>query len=205
MTAIVHIVDDDAAFRDSLALMLRLKKFKTAEFSSAEDFLAKVGPDARGCLLADVQMPGMSGLELQAVLAQRGIALPTIIITAYGDVATARAALKGGAVDILEKPLDEEALERIVSMALDRNAESVNRAAHDADVASRIDRLTPREREVLDLVVAGRHNREIAVTLGISPRTVEVFKARMMEKMRVNRIPDLIRLVISLAPAGHST
>jgi RNA polymerase sigma factor (sigma-70 family) len=197
---IVHIVDDDGAFRDSLALMLRLKGFETATFASGEEFLAKVAAGALGCLLVDMQMGGMGGLAVQEEVVRRGIALPTIVITAYGDVATARAALKGGAVDFLEKPLDEDALERIVRTAVAQSAETIASADAAADLEARLARLTDREREVLDMVIAGRHNREIAVALGISPRTVEVYKARMMEKMRVTRIPDLIRLMLTTAP-----
>lgn len=193
---IVYVVDDDNAFRDSLALMLRLKGFTAETFASGEAFLANVTEQTQGCLLIDMQMGGMTGLAVQQELVRRRIALPTIVITAYGDVATARAALKGGAVDFLEKPLDEEALERIVKTALEIGAEAAAQTAAAAELKARLDRLTDREREVLEKVVAGRHNREIAVDLAISPRTVEVYKARMMEKLRVNRIPDLIRLVL---------
>lgn len=193
----IYVVDDDDAFRDSLALILRLKGFAPLTFASGEEFLSKVAAAPSGCLLIDMQMSGMSGLAVQQELINRGITLPTIVITAYGDVATARAALKSGAIDFLEKPLDEEALDRIIRTALDVGAEAAARATAAADLAARLSRLTDREREVLDMVVAGRHNREVAVDLGISPRTVEVYKARMMEKMRVSRIPDLIRLVLT--------
>ncbi|MDX2144967.1 MAG: response regulator [Rhodospirillaceae bacterium] len=192
----VFIVDDDDGFRDSLALMLRLKGFTVEQFASAESFLAGFAPRGPSCLLVDVHMTGMSGLELQAELKRRGHALPVIVITAYGDVATARGALKAGAVDFLEKPLDEESLGRIVAMALDMDVARRESAELHADVEARLARLTEREREVLDLVAAGRHNREIAAALGISARTVEVYKARMMEKMRVTRLPDLIRLIL---------
>ena len=151
----VFIVDDDAGVRDSLAMLLELKGFPTRTFADAESFLAEYRPEWPGCLVLDLRMPGMSGLELQADLARRGAPLPVIIVTAHGDVATTRSALKGGAVDFIEKPIDDEAL-----------------------------------------VAEGRHNREIAAALGISPRTVEVYKARMMEKLQVHRVPDLVRLVL---------
>ena len=192
----VFIVDDDAGVRDSLAMLLELKGFRTRTFPGAEAFLAEYRPDWPGCLVLDLRMPGMSGLELQAELARRGDVLPVVIITAHGDVATTRAALKGGAVDFIEKPVDDEALVAAITSALDRDAHERERAQAAAGTAERLARLTGREREVLALVAEGRHNREIAVALGISPRTVEVYKARMMEKLQVRRVPDLVRLVL---------
>jgi FixJ family two-component response regulator len=192
----VFIVDDDAGVRDSLAMLLELKGFHTRTFAAADAFLAEYRPEWPGCLVLDLRMPGMSGLELQAELARRGSTLPVIIITAHGDVATTRSALKGGAVDFIEKPIDDEALVAAIAAALDRDARERGRARAAAGTAERLARLTAREREVLALVAEGRHNREIAVALGISPRTVEVYKARMMEKLQVRRVPDLIRLVL---------
>jgi FixJ family two-component response regulator len=192
----VFIVDDDAGVRDSLAMLLELKGFRTRTFAAAEAFLAEYRPEWPGCLVLDLRMPGMSGLELQADLARRGSALPVIIVTAHGDVATTRSALKGGAVDFIEKPIDDEALVAAIAAAFDRDARGRERAQAAAGAAERLARLTGREREVLALVAEGRHNREIAVALGISPRTVEVYKARMMEKLQVRRVPDLVRLVL---------
>lgn len=192
----VFIVDDDAGVRDSLAMLLDLKGFRTRTFAAAEAFLAEYRPEWPGCLVLDLRMPGMTGLELQAELARRGSTLPVIIITAHGDVATTRSALKGGAVDFIEKPIDDEALVAAIAAALDRDARSRERAQAAAGAAERLARLTGREREVLALVAEGRHNREIAVALGISPRTVEVYKARVMEKLQVRRVPDLVRLVL---------
>jgi len=192
----VFIVDDDAGVRDSLAMLLELKGFHTRTFAAAAAFLAEYRPEWPGCLVLDLRMPGMSGLELQADLARRGSRLPVIIVTAHGDVATTRSALKGGAVDFIEKPIDDEALVAAIAAALDRDARERSRARAAAGTAERLARLTAREREVLALVAEGRHNREIAAALGISPRTVEVYKARMMEKLQVRRIPDLVRLVL---------
>ena len=192
----VFIVDDDAGVRDSLAMLLELKGFRTRTFAAAEAFLAEYRPEWPGCLVLDLRMPGMTGLELQAELARRGSGLPVIIITAHGDVATTRSALKGGAVDFIEKPIDDEALVAAIAAALDRDARERERAQAAAGAAERLARLTGREREVLALVAEGRHNREIAVALGISPRTVEVYKARLMEKLQVRRLPDLVRLVL---------
>jgi FixJ family two-component response regulator len=193
---VVYVVDDEPAIRDSLALLLRSVGLASRAFPSAPAFLDGFDPAAPGCLVADVRMPGMSGLELQAELARRGSTLPVIIITAHGDVATTRSALKGGAVDFIEKPIDDEALVAAIAAALDRDARERGRARAAAGTAERLARLTAREREVLALVAEGRHNREIAVALGISPRTVEVYKARMMEKLQVRRVPDLVRLVL---------
>ena len=196
----VFIVDDDAGVRDSLAMLLELKGFRARTFADAEGFLAEYRPERPGCLVLDLRMPGMNGLELQAHLARRGVPLPVIIVTAHGDVATTRSALKGGAVDFIEKPIDDEALVAAIAAALDRDARERERAQAAAGAAERFARLTEREREVLALVAEGRHNREIAVALGISPRTVEVYKARMMEKLQVRRVPDLVRLVLERQP-----
>jgi RNA polymerase sigma factor (sigma-70 family) len=191
----VHIVDDDAAVRDSLALLLELKGLPARSYASAEAFL-KAYDGRPGCVVVDLRMPGMSGLALQEELKRRGIALPLIMVTAYGDVPTARAALKAGAFDFVEKPIEEERLVATLQAAL--AAAQAERAGAEelAAFRARLERLTAREREVLDMVVEGRHNREIAEALAISPRTVEVYRARMMEKLRVRRLPDLVRLVL---------
>lgn len=194
----IFIVDDDAAVRDSLSLLLGLKGFSTRCFASAEDFLAACQPDWRGCLLLDIRMAGMDGLELQQALNSSQIDLPIIFITAHGDVAAARSALKAGASDFLEKPLDDRMLSAAIADALERNARQRNEAAEENEIASRIARLTAREREVMENVVEGQPNREIARQLGISPRTVEVYKARMMEKMQAHSLPELVRLALSL-------
>ena len=193
---VVFIVDDDAAVRDSLSLLLELRGFRSRSFASAEAFLSAYAPELRGCVIIDLRMPGMGGAALQEQLAARGAALPVIIVTAHGDIAAARNALKGGAVDFIEKPIDDEQLIAAIRAALDREAEQRAGMTRAADLARRLERLTARERQVMDLVVAGRHNREIAGELGISPRTVEVYKARLMEKLQVRRIPDLIRLAL---------
>lgn len=190
----VFVVDDDASVRDALSLLISLKGLRTAVFSSASDFLATYEPSWRGCLLTDLQMPGMSGLELQAELGEHGITLPVVVLTAYGDVATARTALKNGAVDFLEKPVDD-----VVLIDVLRNAIRVDEERHhDRELRAarqeRLARLTPREREVLDLIAEGLQHREIAERLAISPRTVEVYKARMMEKLQCRTLADVVRL-----------
>jgi RNA polymerase sigma factor (sigma-70 family) len=195
---VVFIVDDDDAVRDSLALLLGLRGYAARAFARGEDFLSAVDRSAHGCLLLDLRMPGMDGLQVQAELAAREITLPIIILTAHGDAATARTALKAGAFDFLEKPIDDAVLRATIEAALARDLEARNRAEHQMALRARLARLTPREREVLEFVVHGRHNREIAAELGISPRTVEVYKARIMDKLQVDRLSDLIRIVLGL-------
>jgi FixJ family two-component response regulator len=200
--ATVHIVDDDLAVRDSTALLLSLKGLRTRAFASAEDFLQVWQPALRGCLLLDVRMPGLSGLELMQLLAARGSRLPVIVITAHGDVATARAALKGGALDFLEKPVDEDLLLEVIGNALEFDAHHHAAQASGDARRARLERLTRREREVMELITAGRHNREVAEVLGISARTVEVYRARLMEKLEARNLADLIRLALGEPPPG---
>jgi FixJ family two-component response regulator len=200
MAGTVFVVDDDASVRKSLTLVLGLSGYGTRAFASAEEFLAICRPGISGCLISDLRMPGMSGLELQKSLTDRGINIPIIFTTAFGDVASTRTALKGGAVDFLEKPVNEEMLLKLVAEALTKHSESEEAAAERRAAAQRLELLTTRERQVLDRVVAGRHNREIAVELTISARTVEVYKARIMAKLGVTRIPELLKMVGVLSP-----
>lgn len=202
--ATVFIVDDDAAVRDSLSLLLGLKGFRTQTFACGEDFLAACHPELAGCLLLDIRMPGISGLELQAELQRRAILLPVIVITAHGDVATAREALKAGALDFLEKPVDDELLLEVIEHALNFDADKREQLGRAGERHERAERLTPREREVMELLADGKHNREIAELLGISPRTVEVYRARMMEKLQARNLADVIRFVIDLRAQGSA-
>ena len=201
-TPAIFIVDDDPAVRDSLALLLGLRGYATVSFASGEALLAGIGPDARGCILLDLRMPGIDGLAAQAELAARGIKLPVIILTAHGDVPTARSALKAGAFDFLEKPIDDSTMLTAIEAAFAAEARARTHLDRMAALRARVARLTQREREVLELVARGQHNREIAVALGISPRTVEVYKARLMDKLQVERLPELIRLTLDLDAAG---
>jgi RNA polymerase sigma factor (sigma-70 family) len=190
----VHIVDDDAAVRDSLALLLSLRGYRTAVFASAEDFLGALQPGWSGCILADIRMPGMSGLEMQRELSRREVAMPVVVLTAHGDVGSARAAFKADAVDFLEKPFDDEALLSAIESAYGRERSRLGdtevRAEHDRVLQA----LTPREREVLELVTQGLHNREVGERLAISPRTVEVHKARVMAKLGARTLGELMRI-----------
>jgi len=179
--ATVFIVDDDIAMRDSLGLLLGLKGFRTQIFANAENALKAYNPKWFGCLLVDVRMPGMSGLELHTELCNRASDLPVIIMTAYGDVATARIALKAGAADFLEKPIDDAILIDVLQSAID--AHSALRRGSTAVKGSQ--QLTAREQQVADLAAAGNTVKQIAAQLGISPRTVEVYKSRMVQKLRV--------------------
>lgn len=189
----IYIVDDDAAVRDALGLLLSLNGYRTAFFADAEAFLQGWSPALRGCMLLDIRMPGMDGLTLQKTLRERGCRLPVLVITGHGDVDSAREAFRAQAVDFLEKPLQEAQLVRAIEEAFGRQASDVRASPAQADYARRHASLTPREGEVMALVVAGRHNREIACDLGISVRTVEVHKARMMEKLQAASVADLLR------------
>jgi FixJ family two-component response regulator len=190
----VYVIDDDAAIRDSLALLLGLRGYRAALFASAEDFLAAFQPGWRGCVLTDLRLPGMSGLELQRELQARGVAIPVVIITGHGDIAAARAAFKADAVDFLEKPFDDDGPIVAIEAAFEREAARVAGEAASVHRGSVWASLTERERTVASLVIEGLHNREIGERLGISPRTVEVHKSRLMEKVGARNLAELIRL-----------
>lgn len=194
--ATVFLVDDDAGVRDAFSMLLELSGFDVECFPSASAFLEQYKDGRPGCLVLDLSMPGMSGLELQAALTERRVQLPIIIVTAHGDVASARASLKAGAFDFLEKPVYDDVLLAAVRSALELDRTVRERVAEQAAIDLGITSLSAREREVLDRVIAGKHNREIAAELDLSTRTVEIYKARMMQKMDVKRIPDLVRRVL---------
>jgi len=192
----VFIVDDDPSVRDALGLLLGVRGYRTAVFASGEAFLQAWRPEWAGCLVADIRMSGMDGLALQRELTEMGCPLPVIIVTGHGDVSLAREAFKARAVDFLEKPFDDAKLIAAIEEAF--SLERSSRQALDRQSQSRqlMEELTPREREVMELVVMGRHNREIAPTLGISVRTVEVHKARLMSKLGVDNVADLVRIAM---------
>jgi RNA polymerase sigma factor (sigma-70 family) len=199
-----YLVDDDSAIRDSLSLWLGMRGIRCVDYESAEAFLAAVQPESRGCVLIDLQLEGIDGLQLQARLAQRKVTMPIIFVTGHGDVAAARDALKAGALDFIEKPVDNERLVELVETALTKDTAAAQRQEQAALVSGRLQRLTQREREVMEQVVAGRHNREIAVDLGISPRTVEVYKSRLMDKLDVRRVADLVKLALEAQADSRS-
>lgn len=192
----VYIVDDDASVRDALSLLLSLRGHATATFADAEDFLAAAQPHWRGCAVIDIRMPGMDGLSLQAEMTRRGMNLPVIVITAHGDVAAARQAFLGRAADFLEKPFDAQQLIASVESAL-ASGHRQEQAHVDESSSGPIgqEALTPREREVMELLVSGMQNRRVAEVLGISHRTVEVHKARVLEKTGARSIVELVRKI----------
>ncbi len=192
----VFIVDDDASVRDALGLMLGVRGYRIALFGDAESFLRAFHRDLRGCLLLDIRMPGMDGLSLQRDLLERGSTLPVIVMTGHGDVDSARSAFRARAIDFIEKPLDQDKLLAVIEEACARQAALLEDRHRNAGFQALLSTLTPREREVLVLVVEGRHNQEIAHRLGISPRTVEVHKARVLQKLRVDNLAQLVRLSV---------
>lgn len=192
----VFIVDDDASVRDSLSLLLGLRGWRTVCFCDAESFLNTWKPGWAGCLLLDIRMPGMDGLTLQKKLVELGTSLSIILITGHGDVDAARTAFRNQAVDFLEKPLDEQRLIAALEEGLARARTVHQEDAVQGELEQRLKALTPREREVMEKVVAGWHNRDIARELGISVRTAEVHKARMMDKLGTRSVAELVRMAL---------
>lgn len=192
----VYIVDDDQAMRESLQWLIESDGMQVRTFDSADAFLQACSKDWGGCLLLDVRMPGMSGLDLQAYLHRRSICLPVIIITGHGDVAMAVRAMKAGALDFIEKPFNDEALLGSIRRALENDDRVRALRAARADIHARIQDLTPREREVMDRVTDGQSNREIAAALKVSAKTVEVHRARVMDKMHADSLAELVRMVM---------
>lgn len=194
----VYIVEDDPAVRDALALLLGIEGYAVAMYADAESMLGAYRPEWRGCLLIDIRMPGMNGLALQRRLIELGCRMPVIIMTGHGDVASAREAFRAQAIEFLEKPVDQGKLIGAIEEAFARLTAVAGEEEQRAELEHKLASLTPREREVMDLVVAGRHNREIAQLLGISARTVEVHKARMMTKLQADSVSQLVRISLGL-------
>jgi len=193
----VFIVDDDPAVRDALGLLLGVHDYRVALFADGESFLGAFRPDWRGCVLLDIRMPGIDGLSLQKKLNQAASQLPVIVMTGHGDVASAREAFRALALDFLEKPLDRERLLAAIDEAFAQQRDTLRQIEDRQESKQLLTHLTPRETEIMERVVAGRHNREIAAELGISPRTVEVHKARMMDKLGVHSVAELVRLQLT--------
>lgn len=191
---VVFVVDDDPAVRGSVELLIKSAGLDPRSFESAEAFLSVVKPDERGCLVCDIDMPGISGLELQEKLQAEGIAIPVVILTGKGSVTSAVRAMKSGAVDFLEKPFDPEQLIEVVQTAMERGLEAAQASDEHREAKSRFKELTPREREVFGLVVAGNASKVVAAELGISERTVEVHRSRVMSKMAVRSVAELALL-----------
>jgi two-component system response regulator FixJ len=195
-TPVIHIVDDDTNVRESLSALLGAAGFEVRAYSSAREFLAH-HPWKRGCLILDICMPGMDGLALQEEIIRLGIDLPIIVMTGHGDVSTAVRAMKAGALDFIEKPFADEILFKSVDAALKIN-ERENDRLIEAETARRaLNLLTPRERNVLEQLVAGQTNKGAAREMGISPRTIEVHRARIMSKLKANSLSDLVRAALA--------
>ena len=194
---IVFVVDDDEAVRDSLRWLLEANGYRVQCFSSAEQFLDAYQPSQLGCLILDVRMSGMSGLELQERLIAENSSLPIIFVTGHGDVPMAVSTMKKGAMDFIEKPFDEAELRKLVERMLERARAESSTAQQQRAAAERLSKLTAREHQVLERIIAGRLNKQIADDLGISIKTVEAHRANIMEKLNVNTVADLLRLALS--------
>lgn len=191
----VFVVDDDAAVRGGLQQLLQTIGLNVQTYASADEFLASYRAGQPGCLVLDIRMPGMGGLDLQEQLAERGIQLPIIFLTGHGDVPAAVRALKAGAMDFLEKPFNSQVLLDLIQQAIRRDADTRTRDAQESEITRRLTTLTAREREVLDMMIVGKANKVIAMELDISERTVEFHRGKIMRKMRARSLAELINMV----------
>ena len=195
----VYVIDDDDGMRRALDTLLSTVGYKTAVFSRPSEFLARFTPNAQGCLILDIRMPEMSGLEVQQQLNRMGSMLPVIFITGHGDVPMAVQAMKEGAFEFIQKPFRDQELLDHINHALKQDAEYRSTAARRSEVQHRLESLTPRERQVMDLIVEGNANKVIAIDLGLSERTVEIHRAKVMEKMGARSVAHLVKLHLTLA------
>jgi len=193
---VVHVIDDDEAMRNSLAFLLRAAKVEVQTYESALAFLENLAKIKPGCIVTDVRMPGMSGIDLLKRLRQLNSNMPVIVITGHGDVPLAVEAMKEGAVDFLEKPFDDDVLLAAIRAALAERATDIEQQAHRAAIYDKLAALSTRERQVLEGLVAGHPNKTIAFDLGISPRTVEIYRANVMTKMKAASLSDLVRIAL---------
>lgn len=194
----VYIVDDDEAVRESLALLLDSMDQNCQSFNSAGDFLYAYSGDMTGCLVLDIRMPGMNGLELQKQLNVQGSILPIIFVTGHGDVPMAVEAMQHGAVDFIQKPYREQDLLDKINMAIALDENNRDALEHRHKIIEKLSALTPREKEVMEMMVNGNANKVIAIDLGISQRTVEIHRARVMEKMETNSLAHLVKMVVAV-------
>jgi two-component system response regulator FixJ len=202
-TAIVHVIDDDEALRDSLTFLLRTADLEVMSHASAAAFLDVLPLTGLTCIITDVRMPGLSGIDLLRRVRELGIEVPVIVITGHGDVPLAVEAMRFGAVDFLEKPFDDEILLQSVRAALRQQAGAAKRQSERAEIEGRLATLSPRERDVLGGLVAGRANKQIAFELGISPRTVEIYRANLMDKMQAGSLSGLVRMALIVGILGR--
>lgn len=197
----VHVVDDDAAIRESLSFLLDTAGLKACLYESGHALLARTGALEPGCIITDVRMPEMNGLELVERLKESGVRLPVIVLTGHADVAMAVEAMKAGVIEFLEKPFSDEALLRAVDTAMAVGKQAQGRDAERAELQRRLTELTAREREVFDAIVAGDSNKAAGLKLGISPRTVEIYRANVMTKMQAHSLSELVRMALALERA----
>ena len=200
--ATVFVVDDDAAVRDSLRWLMDSVGLRVAEFASGEAFLAAISAQDPGCVVLDLRMPKLGGLEVHQRLRQRGIELPVIVISGHGDVAVAVRALKSGVVDFIEKPFNDQELLDCVQQAMRRDSDQRQQQRRREELMAHYLTLTPRELDVLRLVVEGRANKAISADLGISLKTVETHRARVMEKMAAGSVSELVRMTLIIESKG---
>jgi two-component system, LuxR family, response regulator FixJ len=198
----VHIIDDDQAVRDSLAFLLQSIRIPTTVHESASSFLAALTVEHQGCIITDVRMPDISGIDLLRRVQELKVQMPVIVITGHGDVPLAVEAMKLGAFDFFEKPFDDEAIVSAVRLALDRLKQTEKASADRAELEKRLASLSSREREVLDGLIAGHANKVIASDLAISPRTVEIYRANVMTKMQAGSLSELVRMAITAGLTG---
>lgn len=203
---LIYIVDDDEAVRDSLSILIESAGYDVKAFDLALAALDRCRVQRPDCILSDVRMPGMDGIEFQEKLTENGIDAPVVIMTGHGDVRLAVRAMKAGALDFVEKPFDDQAILGSIDEAISKSRASLRPKPINPELAARLESLTAREREVLDLLVVGDPNKVIAYRLQISPRTVEIHRARVMEKMQAKSLPELVRMVIELSssPPGST-
>jgi two-component system, LuxR family, response regulator FixJ len=198
----VHVIDDDEALRESLSFLLRSAGIEVKTYSSATTFLASLPDTGLTCVITDVRMPGMSGVELLRRLRELKLEIPVIVITGHGDVPLAVEAMKMGAIDFLEKPFDDEVLLASVRSALKQQDGESKRRTERAEIEGKLASLSNRERDVLEGLVAGQANKQIAYDLGISPRTVEIYRANLMSKMKAGSLSELVRMALIVGLIG---
>jgi two-component system, LuxR family, response regulator FixJ len=199
----VHVIDDDEALRASLTFLLRTARLDVQSYPSAAAFLEALPQTNLSCVITDVRMPGMSGIDLLRRLRERRVSVPVIVITGHGDIPLAVEAMKMGAIDFLEKPFDDEVLIASVRAALRQKEGEAKRQGERAEIEGRLAALSNRERDVLGGLVAGRANKQIAYDLGISPRTVEIYRANLMSKMKAGSLSDLVRMALIAGIVGR--
>jgi two-component system response regulator FixJ len=192
----VHIIDDDQALRESLAFLLRTHQLEVRSFDSAKTFLDALPDASLGCVITDIRMPGMSGIDLLRRLKELKVSVPVIVITGHGDVSLAVEAMKIGAADFFEKPFNDDQLVASVRAALQQRQDQTKRGAERTEIEHRISKLSAREKDVLAGLIEGRANKQIAFDLGISPRTVEIYRANLMNKMQADSLSDLVRMAL---------